>query len=523
MSNLPFLSNLSRPAVMALSGAVALVVIVGLLFAAVPRGDDGSDAASQTKPTRAATGSAVASPPATVATGAATPDVPAAGVATPAVGAMLTNATPSALISGGWGSGPQGDAGAMRSYPGPGPQGDFVDVAWMLSIPPGYEAGLPVVYGNRLLVTATSEAFGSNLTVYELESGNFLWNYAESRGFSSPFVATGRIFLTADDSLTALSLETGEVLWTQRIAPGDDQQNTGDEARTVTLSGSVADGDAVIVAAGDAVIALDAETGVENWRRSFAGSSYFGPWLLGDVVLIYSVEAGGGDGAQGAERYHGISLETGSELWRQDASSPRYVAGSADAGVVVVSDFRTGDLETRMFDARTGSPVRVEAPCDARFPGAAAATVACGPFDVLTGESLPGADGWPDDGVVAATTDDAMYMMSGTQLSAVDVASGDTSWSIDLAQVELSDGTTFLRPGVIGVGDRGVAVEVRLEDAEAGEEARAIWILRAASEPAATPVAGGTPAASPVASGALGTPVSVTMSTPVAPATEGGE
>jgi outer membrane protein assembly factor BamB len=440
--------------------AAAVVVILALVIAAVPGGASRGGQAPEAM-------SAMAQSTEVPATGSAT-EAPTADVATPAM-----------LVSSGRGSGPLGDAGGARAYAGPGPTGD-VEVAWRLSIPFGYRAGSPVAYGDRLLVTASSEAFGSNLTVYDLDSGRFLWNYAESAIFSDPFVAGGRVFLSMDHAVVALSLESGESLWTRHL---EDPAHP-DEA----VSNPVADGEAVVVTVGSDVVAMDAATGEELWRRAFAGAQVYWPRLVGDVVAVVSQ-----DRDTSAGRYHGISLESGNELWRQDALAPHALIGSVDAGVVIVEDLLGGDLRTRMFDARTGLPEMGAAGCADETPIAAGDVVTCGTLDVRTGEPLPGAGSWPEGGDVSAGAGDLFYVAGDSRVVAVDRASGEARWSLDLANIPLDEGQTLTGIGVVSVGASGAAIEVRLNEAGGDGESREIWILAAVTEPAATPVALATP------------------------------
>ncbi len=146
-----------------------------------------------------------------------------------------------------------------------------------------------------------------------------LWTLEVEQGYSGPAIFGGKVFFNDYSSATsewlvrAVSLETGEELWTfrekRRIRP-----NHG-ISRTVPAT----DGKIVFAFDPKAVLhALDAETGAELWRKNLVQdyASKIPPWYNGQCPLIEDdrvVIATGGSALMVA-----LDKATGDEIWRSE-------------------------------------------------------------------------------------------------------------------------------------------------------------------------------------------------------------
>jgi outer membrane protein assembly factor BamB len=96
---------------------------------------------------------------------------------------------------------------------------------------------------------------GEQLAAYDLERGSQLWLTNITTNVE-PALGAGHVFIATDDALTALSLRTGQAVWTQ---PFDNE----------LAAAPVVAGDRLVLATAEGdVIALRAADGVELWRRT---------------------------------------------------------------------------------------------------------------------------------------------------------------------------------------------------------------------------------------------------------------
>jgi outer membrane protein assembly factor BamB len=355
------------------------------------------------------------------------------------------------------GSGPSGNAAGNAVFPGPGPVGT-VDLAWELSIPDGYFPGAPVAYGEYLLMTATSEEFGSNLTVYELASGTFLWNHAAETQFSGPFVSGDAVYLTAGPRVIALSLTSGEPMWEALLEDGEPA--IGDDSSFL-----VAENGVVFANVNSSMLALDGATGEEHWRRTFAGYDVRSPVLAGNVVVVSSELP---DTTQA--RLHGISTTSGNEVWRRaigSEGSPYYYAGSMHTGSVYLSVQQDTGWSGDILDAGNGQPLwNIDNACEAS--GSVTIlddTLACSGsmLDITSGEAWSGHAGIPDGMSPLAVVGDQLYVAASQRIIALDLATGAELWSYDFTGKTSQTGGEFLFFWSVSAGTDAVAVQITLD------------------------------------------------------------
>ena len=172
-----------------------------------------------------------------------------------------------------------------------------------------YVAGSPIgappaVVGDRVYLTDES----GNVTALDLETGEVIWRY-ESRMTAgvTPAVADGLLFVVFRPGLvSALEAETGEVVWSRRL-------------RTASLpSPAVADG-RLYVAESDKnrLLALDAATGDTLWEYRL------GDWVIATPAIIDGKVIATANDAT----VHVINAETGQRRMIYDAGRSRWVRG----------------------------------------------------------------------------------------------------------------------------------------------------------------------------------------------------
>ena len=129
-----------------------------------------------------------------------------------------------------------------------------------------------------------------------------------------------------DGNVVALDPETGRENWRRKLE--------------IELSAGpgVGEGLVVVGSAGGYLIALDAGTGEERWRRNVGGESLATPVIKDDIVVILTID----------NRLRGLSAFDGSERWIVEQSIPRLtMRGSASPVVVgstIIAGFDNGRL-----------------------------------------------------------------------------------------------------------------------------------------------------------------------------------
>lgn len=156
----------------------------------------------------------------------------------------------------------------------------------------------------------------------------------DKRLLAQPIVAGGKVFtLDAVGEARAYRATDGHRLWRMPLKP---EQETGGG----TMGGGLAiDGGKLYVTTGFAdVIALDAASGKELWRRRVSGPVRAAPTVVDGRVFVTTVEA----------KTHALSADDGHQLWTHDGTSEvsGFLGGAAPAvseGIVVVA-YSSGEL-----------------------------------------------------------------------------------------------------------------------------------------------------------------------------------
>ncbi|MEQ9350841.1 MAG: PQQ-binding-like beta-propeller repeat protein, partial [Alphaproteobacteria bacterium] len=150
---------------------------------------------------------------------------------------------------------------------------------------------------------------------------------------SPPTVAQGLAFaMDADGRVSAVDLESGQQRWRRDLAP--------DHEREGLWGGGIAwqDGRLYVATGFAQVIALDAVTGSELWRRRLSGPMRSGPTVVGNRLFVLTID----------NRLTALATDDGSELWTHAAiEETAAILGGASPAVasgVVVAAFSSGEI-----------------------------------------------------------------------------------------------------------------------------------------------------------------------------------
>jgi outer membrane protein assembly factor BamB len=156
----------------------------------------------------------------------------------------------------------------------------------------------------------------------------------ERRLLAQPVIAGGTVFtLDSQAEVRAFRATDGHRLWRRSLKP--DQETGGG-----TMGGGLAveDGRLYVTTGFAEVVALEADTGKEIWRRRVSGPVRSAPTVADGRIFVTTVEA----------KTHALSVEDGHQLWTHDGTSEvsSFLGGASPAvseGIVVVA-YPSGEL-----------------------------------------------------------------------------------------------------------------------------------------------------------------------------------
>lgn len=161
-------------------------------------------------------------------------------------------------------------------------------------------------------------------------------------GFSSVAIADDRIYTMGDhgDSqyVIALSLAGGKQLWSTKIGPAWDDEDSGGPRGTPTV-----DGDSVYAIGTEGeVVCLDASTGAIRWQKSMPrdyNGKMMSDWKFSESPLVDGNKVVFTPGSFGA-LLAAVDKHTGKDIWRAEGGARVGNAGSNGAGYssIVVSN-----------------------------------------------------------------------------------------------------------------------------------------------------------------------------------------
>ncbi len=307
------------------------------------------------------------------------------------------------------------------------------EVRWRRELDAGVTTS-PTVVDDTLFVA------GESLLALGTEGGDLRWSADTGSGLGEPTVVDGRVYATGENLVGAADADTGDPLWSARVA--------GDGSRSVTA----VDG-TVFVGGGETVTALSRADGGVLWRFDANRTGAVGSPTVVDDSLFF----GTADGS-----LFGVSVPDRQTLWTQKVGGsfvlpPTVADGTAlfsvrrfDADVVHAVDSESGEL---LWTGGSGTVPNVG-------PVVSTPTVADGrvfvsleegvfALDVSDGELLWTA-GPGEQALSSVTVAGGTVLVGGRSgVHALDAASGESLWTVETDEPVRSaplvvDGTVFV-------------------------------------------------------------------------------
>ena len=304
-----------------------------------------------------------------------------------------------------------GNGGRTGEMPGPG-VGTAPEVVWSKMPTSGSFTAAPVVAGDTLYaVNQGAYPTGSQVVAYDTATGNLRWQAAVDEGrleYGAPAVSDGLVLVPVTD-------------YGQSDAAADVLATPGTAPTAIESTG--------------ALLALDAQTGQTVWRFATGGIGYLSPLVVGDLVYV----------SDGLGTVQAITVATGVEVWNTTYPIHGTLTPNASlsfAGGLVYAASNLGALYA--FDAENGEQVW-SAGLGGNYP--TTPVVAVGTIYVATSAiqdppglnetelianpNVPASAVEPNAATPPAGSSDPIATGQ-ARLYAVDAASGETSWSVDL-------------------------------------------------------------------------------------------
>ena len=304
-----------------------------------------------------------------------------------------------------------GNAGRTGEMPGPGVLSDPT-VVWSKIPSSGSFAAAPIVAGDTLYAVNQGEyPAGSQVVAYDTGTGNLRWQAAVNEGrleFGAPAVSDGLVLVPVTDY--GPSDAATDLIATPRTGPTG-IENTG------------------------ALLALDAQTGQTVWRFATGMIGYLSPLVVGDLVYV----------SDGLGTVQAISIATGEEVWNttypvRGTLTPNASLSFVDGLVFAASNM--GALYA--LDAETGEQVWTVG-LGGNYP---TTPVVAGDTIYVASSAIESPAGLSETELIAnpdvpvpATAPNAATPPTGSpdpisigqsRLYAIDAATGETAWAVDL-------------------------------------------------------------------------------------------
>lgn len=143
-----------------------------------------------------------------------------------------------------------------------------LQVAWSFSLPNGPNESTPLVHDGVMFV----QGYGDRVQAFNAATGDFLWQYARqlpkdaTASVKRNLSIYGNLLLvpTSDVHLVALDAKSGSVVWDHAL--GDYKLGMRMTGGPLVVKGKVMVGTVGRTPGGNAIVALDIETGEEAWR-----------------------------------------------------------------------------------------------------------------------------------------------------------------------------------------------------------------------------------------------------------------
>jgi outer membrane protein assembly factor BamB len=301
----------------------------------------------------------------------------------------------------------RGNAARTGENPGPAPVGRPV-VKWKTFV--GGESYASPVVGAETVYVATK---AGSLVALRLADGSERWrtHVGDYVARTTPALSGNTLFVAAGYALLAIDAETGRERWSVPL-------------RFAGSCSPVVDGDLVYVATQEGhVSAFATQTGNEVWHYR-NDNLLFGSPAVAEEVIVIADEAG---------KVTAIDAGSGRELWQKPTGGEAYTTPAIERGVVYVA---TNEPSLTAFNLKTGSQLWSRAIGGESSPAVGGGAIFLGgddqsvsALDVASGQtrwSIP--LGYAIRSSVTFT-DDAVYIGSGPMLTAIDRNDGSTLWT----------------------------------------------------------------------------------------------
>jgi outer membrane protein assembly factor BamB len=186
----------------------------------------------------------------------------------------------------------------------------------------------------------TAQHAGGHIAVAEKLTQAWRSDIGEGTGFraaitAQPVIADGRVFtMDSDGVVSAYEVAGGRRIWRQ--------ETQGEDDRSTNVGGGISvGGDTLYAATGRAdLVALDAATGHEKWRKDLGRPARSAPTIVDNTMFISLL----------GDQVVSVSQSNGERLWAYQATSVETsilgLYGPAVSEGLVVAGFGSGDLVT---------------------------------------------------------------------------------------------------------------------------------------------------------------------------------
>lgn len=313
----------------------------------------------------------------------------------------------------GWSAarGGYGNTAAVGSDHGFGDGFDFdaLEVDWTVDA-----GGLPVVDDGIVYLSAEG-------AVHALDAadGSLEWQSEDVGASDPPTVAYGTVFVSGERSVTALDAANGDVRWRTSVSDAATDSDTDE----TTISPPTVAFERVYVCADGGLSAIDCETGEIDWRRDSVAVTVGDPWEERDEV----------------DR----TLEGGV------AATDERVFAIAEAGTIVGLDPLTGEQQLTS-DTDYYYLYDLVATDERVFVRTESEEVVA--YDSTTGERE---EGWGGGIRRLAVRGETLVFVTGYELVAIDLESGDERWSVGKYSHSIGDPVIACNAVLVSFGVQG--------------------------------------------------------------------
>ena len=190
--------------------------------------------------------------------------------------------------------------------------------------------------GDVLVTTAWDDPI---LYALDASSGELLWDKPWADAGTSPTVARGTIFTTANGTIRAID-PSGRLEWKKRVAPERAGEPVVSNGRVFVLVSL----DEPSPSATHRLVALDSSDGDIEWKRKVAYSSSSIRWVVASNGMVLAAKAG---------KLVALDVVDGSTLWTSEAACCRH-APAIGEGKVLTTEWAASGNELLALDASSG-------------------------------------------------------------------------------------------------------------------------------------------------------------------------